>query len=174
MADFVEFVAARRESLWRTAWALTGDAGKAEDLVQTVLLKVWPRWGSITAGGDDDPEPYVRRAIYTTYVSWWHRRWRAELPFAAVPESPEQGDELTTALLRRDLLVAMAGLTRGQRATLVCRYFDQLSVAETTAVLGCSTGTVKSQTARALAALREPLRTADHPDHADLRSDIHD
>ncbi len=45
MADFVEFVAARRESLWRTAWALTGDAGKAEDLVQTVLLKVWPRWG---------------------------------------------------------------------------------------------------------------------------------
>lgn len=52
MVDFVEFVAARRESLWRTAWALTGDAGRADDLVQTALVKVWPRWDSITAGGD--------------------------------------------------------------------------------------------------------------------------
>jgi RNA polymerase sigma-70 factor (sigma-E family) len=162
MAEFVEFVEARRESLWRTAWALTGDPGRADDLVQTALLKVWPRWGSITDKGD--PEAYVKRVIYTTYIGWWHRKWRGEVSYADVPE-PEGADaDLGTAMLRHDLLVAMARLTRGQRATLVCRFFDQLSVAETASVLGCSVGTVKSQTSRALAALREPLRSSDPVD----------
>lgn len=121
------------------------------------MLKVWPRWQVIAARGD--PEPYVKRAIYTTYVTWWHRRWTAEVPSEQVPDRGGVTDDLDTVLLRRDLLAAMAGLSRGQRATLGCRFLDDMSVAETAFTLGCSVGTVKSQTARALAALRTTLST---------------
>lgn len=79
---FAEFVAVRSAALLRSAWLLTGDAGKAEDLLQTVLAKAWRRWPNIADGGA--PEAYVRRALFTTYVSWLRRRWRAERP-AAVP-----------------------------------------------------------------------------------------
>jgi RNA polymerase sigma-70 factor (sigma-E family) len=159
VTGFAEFVESRRPALWRTAWALTGDSGRADDLVQTALMKVWPRWQTVAAGGD--PEPYVRRVIYTTYVSWWHRRWRAEAPVAEVPEQAATSNDTSTAMLRHDLLVAMSGLSRGQRAALVCRYFDDLSEAQTAAVLGCSVGTVKSQTSRALAVLRTTFTEAD-------------
>lgn len=64
---FAEFVAARSGGLLRCAWLLTGDPGKAEDLLQTVLAKAWRRWPSITASGA--PEAYLRRALFTTYVS---------------------------------------------------------------------------------------------------------
>jgi hypothetical protein len=63
---FAEFVAARSAVLLRAAWLLTGDAGRAEDLLQTVLATVWPQWPRIAAGGN--PEAYVRRALYTTYL----------------------------------------------------------------------------------------------------------
>lgn len=154
MTDFAEFVDSRRVSLWRTAWALTGDAGKAEDLVQTALMKVWPRWTAVTRAGD--PEPYVRRTLYTTYVSWWHRRWSAESPTDSLPERASD-DEIGRVGLRRDLLTAMSRLPRGQRAVLVCRYFDDLTEAQTAATLGCSVGTVKKQASRALATLRTSL-----------------
>jgi hypothetical protein len=61
---FEEFVASRGRDLWRTAWLLTGDAHKAEDLVQTALMKCWRRWSSIAADGA--AEPYVRRTMVTT------------------------------------------------------------------------------------------------------------
>jgi DNA-directed RNA polymerase specialized sigma24 family protein len=75
---FAEFVAARSAALLRTAWLLTGDAGRAEDLLQTALAASWRRWRHVVAGGY--PEAYVRRAIVTAYLSWWRRRWRAEVP----------------------------------------------------------------------------------------------
>ncbi|MGH3678740.1 MAG: sigma factor, partial [Natronosporangium sp.] len=81
---FAEFVAVRSAALLRNAWLLTGDTGKAEDLLQTVLAKAWRRWPSIVDGGA--PEAYVRRALFTTYVSWWRRRWRAEHPAALPPD----------------------------------------------------------------------------------------
>ncbi|GIF67483.1 hypothetical protein Ais01nite_55180 [Asanoa ishikariensis] len=71
---FTEFVAARSDALLRSAWLLTGDTGRAEDLLQTVLATVWGRWPRIVAGGH--PEAYVRRVLFTTYISWWRRRWR--------------------------------------------------------------------------------------------------
>ena len=82
--EFAAWVDARRPTLWRSAWLLTGDHHRADDLVQTALLKVWPRWTRISTAGD--PEPYVRRVIYTTYLAWWRRRWNAELPTANLPE----------------------------------------------------------------------------------------
>lgn len=147
-AEFDSFVAARGPSLLRTAFLLTGDPHRAEDLVQTALGKTWPRWGSIDAG---PREAYVRKVMLTTYIAWWRRRWNAEYPTASLPEHPATDRDLDQ---RRDLLTALAALPKGQRAVIVLRYFEDLTEVQTAELLGCTVGTVKSQGARALATLR--------------------
>jgi len=157
---FEEFVAARSPALWRSAYLLTGDAHKAEDLVQAALAKTWRRWSTVARDGS--VEGYVRRTMVTTYTDWWRRKWNAERPSAVVPDAsgPAEEDQL---VVRRDVLVALGGLTRGQRAVVVLRYFDDLTETQTAEALGCSVGTVKSQHARAMAALRSsPLLADDH------------
>lgn len=151
--DFDAFVAARGAALWRTAWLLTGDPHRAEDLVQTALGKAWPHWHRVSSGGSF--EAYVRKVLFTTYVAWWRRKWNAEVPTAEPPEPADRpiGDADRVAL-QRDVAAALATLPRGQRAVVVLRYFDDLTEAQAAEVLGCSVGTVKSQTAKALAALR--------------------
>lgn len=76
--DFRLFVAARQAHLRRAAWLLTGEASLAEDLVQTALIKSWPHWHKLANEGA--AESYVRKAMLTTYVSWWRRKWRTEVP----------------------------------------------------------------------------------------------
>ena len=71
-------MAARSPALWRSAYLLTGDAHKAEDLLQTALMKAWRRWSTIAADGA--VEGYVRRVLVTTYTDWWRRKWNAEFP----------------------------------------------------------------------------------------------
>ncbi len=148
-ADFAGFVAARSQRLLRTAYLLTQDRGTAEDLLQTALAKSWQAWGRI----DDDPEPYVRAVLVNTYTSWWRRRWRGEIASGEPPEvahpDPAAGIEERHALWQ-----ALARLPRRPRAVIVLRYLEDLSEAETARMLGVSVGTVKSQTSRALAALR--------------------
>jgi RNA polymerase sigma-70 factor (sigma-E family) len=153
-SDFAAWVDARRPTLWRTAWLLTGDHHRADDLVQTALLKVWPRWTRVTAVGD--PEPYVRRVMFTTYVAWWHRRWNAEVPTAQLPETAAADDAGHV-----DLVAALAALPKRQRAVIVARFFEDLSVADTARELNVSEGTVKSQTSRALATLRNSSLLSD-------------
>ncbi len=148
LAAFEAFVAERGPALLRTAFLLTGDHGRAEDLLQTALGKTWPRWESI---GEGPREAYVRKVMVNTYIAWWRRRWNGEYPTEALPEAPTGRQDLE---LRRDLLVALAALPKGQRAVVVLRYFDDLTEAQTAELLECSIGTVKSQNARALAALR--------------------
>jgi RNA polymerase sigma-70 factor (sigma-E family) len=150
---FEEYVSARGTALLRTAWLLTGDHQRAEDLVQTALGKTWPRWSQIAESGRGAYDAYVRKVMMTTYISWWRRRWGSEYPTAQVPEGCDDGAE-ATVVERRDLLQALAGLPRGQRAVVVMRYFEDLTEVQTAAILGCSVGTVKSQNARALNALR--------------------
>jgi RNA polymerase sigma-70 factor (sigma-E family) len=147
--SFDGFVAARGDALWRSAWLLTGDAHLAEDLVQTALAKSYRRWERI--GDVGGFEAYVRRTLYTTYVSWWRRKWTGERPTEDLPETPAAAPDLA---LRRDLTTALTHLPRGQRAVVVLRYFEDLTERQAAEILGCSVGTVKSQTARALAALR--------------------
>jgi RNA polymerase sigma-70 factor (sigma-E family) len=148
---FEEFVAARSGALWRSAWLLTGDAHKAEDLLQTALLKAWRHWPTIARDGA--VEAYVRRALVTTYTDWWRRKWRAEVPTSKLPDLAGSS-EADRVAVRYDVLAALARLSRGQRAVVVLRYFDDLTEQQTAEALGCSIGTVKSQTARALQALR--------------------
>lgn len=149
VSSFDEFVASRGAALWRSAWLLTGDDQLGEDLVQTALGKSWPAWERVSASGSF--EAYVRRVMYTTYVAWWRRRWNGERPTADLPERP---DLPVTTELRQDLVRASATLPKRQRAVVVLRYFEDLSERQTAELLGCSVGTVKSQTARSLAALR--------------------
>lgn len=146
---FEEYVAARGRGLWSTAWLLTGDAQRAEDLVQTALVKCWRRWDQIAANGCVDG--YVRRAMATTFTDWRRRRWTGETPTADLPDGAAADADLA---VRRDVLSALAHLPRGQRAVIVLRFYDDLTEAQTAHALGVSVGTVKSQTARALKRLR--------------------
>lgn len=148
-AGFDAFVTARGPALLRTAFLLTGDRQRAEDLVQTALGKTWPRWDSIEVG---PREAYVRKVMLTTYIAWWRRRWNAEYPTEQLPELPARGVDPDQ---RRDLLVALASLPKGQRAVIVLRYFEDRTEVQTAELLGCTVGTVKSQSARALATLRQ-------------------
>lgn len=143
---FDAFVAARSPALLRTAYLLTRDHALAEDLVQTALAKAWFHWSRIRA---DDPEPYVRRILVTTYSSWWRRRWTGEIPTEELPESATPAGED-----RLDLWDAIGRLPRRQRAVVVLRFYEDLTEAETARLMGSSVGTVKSQTAKALAKLR--------------------
>ncbi|WP_395297857.1 SigE family RNA polymerase sigma factor [Kitasatospora hibisci] len=152
--DFEEFVAARSPRLLRMAWLLTGDAHLAEDLLQTALAKVWPKWDKIAI---DRPEAYVRRVLVNSHVSWWRRRWHGELPHGELPEPPTQADPFEDVVVGQVLAAAVRALPPRQRAVVVLRFFEDLSVEETAEALGCSTGTVKSNTHRALNALRGKL-----------------
>ena len=151
MADregFDEFVATRSRTLLRTAYLLTGEHALAEDLLQTALAKCWFAWGRIEGA----PEPYVRRVLVTTYATWWRRKWTGERPSAALPDVPVPDG---SSVEDRDALWrALDTLPRRQRAVVVLRYYEDLSEADTAAALGISKGTVKSQAAKALAALR--------------------
>lgn len=151
--DFEEFVAARGPRLLRVAWLLTGDAHLAEDLLQTVLAKAWPKWPRIAA---EHPEAYLRKALVNTHTSWWRRRWWGEVPHGELPETAA-GDAYESVDLEQSLARAVRMLPARQRAVVVLRYFEDLSIAETAAVLGCTDGTVKSQAAKALRTLRTVL-----------------
>ncbi|MER7043772.1 MULTISPECIES: SigE family RNA polymerase sigma factor [Streptomyces] len=152
--DFEAFVAARGPRLLKVAWLLTGDAHLAEDLLQTVLAKIWPKWHKIA---DSHPEAYVRKALVHTHASWWRRRWRGEVPHGELPDATASGDRYASVDLEQSLADAVRALPVRQRAVVVLRYFEDLSVEETAATLGCAEGTVKSQASKALHTLRERL-----------------
>jgi RNA polymerase sigma-70 factor (sigma-E family) len=147
-AEFNEFVGARSSALMRTAYLLTQDHQLAEDLVQTALFKTALRWQRITG----DPEPYVRRILYTESISWWRRRTRR------VAESAPRDDEPSGVDVDVDLQLslehALQQLTLRQRAVVVLRYYEDLTEVEAARVLGVGVGTVKSTHRQALARLR--------------------
>ena len=149
---FGEFIASRSAALVRSAWLLTGDESTAQDLVQTALARTWVRWSRVVE--HDNPEAYVRKVMLSVFLTWHRRRWHGEVATAAPPDRGSPYDEFARADLRESLLVALRGLPRRQRAVVVLRYFDDLTEAQTADVLGCSVGTVKSHSARAMAALR--------------------
>ena len=154
-AGFVDFVVARGSALHRTAVLLTRQEQAAQDLVQIALAKAWQSWSRI----DGNHEAYVRAIMVHEFASGWRRRWRAELPTADLPELPgdDVGGELT---LHQSLMAASATLPARQRAVIVLRFFHDYTEAATAEAMGISVGTVKSQTFKALAALRicEELR----------------
>ncbi len=171
--EFRDFVAARASSLRRTAYLLTADQGHADDLLQTALTKVYLSWDRIR-----DPhaaEAYARRTLVTTYTSWWRRRSWQERPAEHLGER-DQPDHTDALIDRADLRQQLRSLPRQQRAVIVLRFYEDLTVAATADALGISVGTVKSYTSRALVAMRIQLTArptaraiatggSDHADH---------
>jgi RNA polymerase sigma-70 factor (sigma-E family) len=144
-----EFLAARSTALLRTAYALTGDWHRAEDLLQTALVSCYGKWSRIV-----EPEAYLRRAMFRAYLGWRRRRWVGELPSGQLPETAELG-QLTGVELRPAVLEGLASLPPRQRAVVLLRYYLDQTEAETADLLGISAGTVKSQAAKGLVKLRD-------------------
>lgn len=150
---FREFFETRRRPLSRTAFLLTGDHAAAEDLLQEALAKTVRRWKHVSAGGN--PEGYVRQVMLNEVRSRWRRRRRVvELVTATPTDSPGGRDLASDAVQKSVLAAALRQLAAGQRAVLYLRFYEDLSEAETARLLGCTVGTVKSQTHDALARLR--------------------
>ena len=146
-STFEEWARARQQHLVRSAYLLTSDYQRAEDLVQEALVKAAMRWDQLR---DGNPDAWVRTVVYREHVSWWRRR-RREVLVEAVPEGAAYDEPV---LADADLAAALGRLTWSQRAVLLLRFAEDLSVAETAEVLGVTDGTVKRQTSVALARLR--------------------
>lgn len=164
-AEFSEWMTARQPALLRTAYLLTGDHHGAEDLVQNTLAKVYLNWNKVR--DQQAIDGYARRILVNENNSVWRRAWKKkETVSSEVPDwlpSHDVYDEGRNSALWE----LVQTLPKKQRAAVVLRYYEQLSEAETADVLGCSVGTVKSQTSRALATLRgqadsHGLTRADH------------
>jgi RNA polymerase sigma-70 factor (sigma-E family) len=156
-AAFEEFVAGRQAALFRTAFLLTGDRGHAEDLLQGALERAYQHWQRVTAA--DNPDAYVRRIMVNLANDRWRtRRHVVEQGLDAVAAASSARDCQAEQAELRDLVVrALRGVPVRMRTVLVLRYFEDLSEAETAAVMGCSIGTVKSQAARGLDRLRAAI-----------------
>lgn len=158
--DFRAWVSANRDRLRQTAYLLSGDWYLADDLVQDALSRAFAVWSRVTSRGN--PDAYVRKIVVNLYLDHRRRPARRE---DMVPDLPELGDAggFVEATGERDrLLTALAAVPPGQRAVLVLRFWDDLSIEQTGQALGRSTGHVKSQASRGLAALRAALGT-EHP-----------
>ena len=152
--DFDEFVVAASPGLLLLALRLSGDRGDAEDLLQTALWRVARNWP--VSGGN--PVGYARRVIVNLQTDSWRRRRHGhrEISVAVMPERP--ADEPPTAE-RQALVAALFRLPPRQRTIVVLRYWEDLSVEDTAAMLGCSEGTVKSTASRGLERLRQFLES---------------
>lgn len=158
--SFEEFVVGSSARLFTMARLLTGGhRAEAEDLLQGAFERAYRRWGRISRRAD--PERYVRQILVNASVDRWRRlRRHPEAPLVVTGPDPGTAD-LAAAVADRDLLLrGLTALPPRQRAVLVLRYFEDFSEAQTATMLGCSVGTVKSQTARGLARLRDSTGAA--------------
>jgi RNA polymerase sigma-70 factor (sigma-E family) len=154
--EFGDFMRNRASPLHQSAYLLCGDWHLAHDLVQDTLVKAYQHWPRVRQA--DSPDAYVRRILLNEVRSRWRRRELA-MPVPRFPEGSEPvAQDATDEIARRaGLLQALLVLPLRQRATIILRYLEGMSERETAAVLGCSEGTVKSQSARALGTLRNFL-----------------
>jgi RNA polymerase sigma-70 factor (sigma-E family) len=152
-AGYSEYVAARLPSLRRLAAVLCGDWQRADDLVQSALTKLYVHWGRVVAA--TDPDAYARAVLVREFIHERRSAWVKRVHLTGqVADSPAAVADQDAAL---DLRAALAALPPRQRATLVLRFYCDLNVGQAAQTLGCSPGTVKSQTARALETLRQAL-----------------
>ena len=145
--DFEAYVATHWARLVRSAVLLGCPPADAEDLVQSTLLKLMRSWRRVAEAAE--PDAYVYRSLVNALHDARARRWTGELPTADLPDTGFETDQLTGLTVRR----ALAAMSPEHREVLVLRFFADLSERDTATALGLPAGTVKSRTARALAAL---------------------
>jgi RNA polymerase sigma-70 factor (sigma-E family) len=152
---FTEYFVARSDAMRGTAYLLCGDWHRAEDLVQAAFTKLYLAWHQVSR--HDVLDGYVRRILVRTFLDEQRRGfWRREKVGATTWEPPTPVDPTDDRLV---LLRALESVAPRQRAVLILRFWEDLSVDETAALLQCSPGTVKSQSARGLDTLRAVLAT---------------
>ncbi|MEW2620293.1 SigE family RNA polymerase sigma factor [Streptomyces sp. NPDC048106] len=153
--EFGRFMTARWPRLLRTAFLLTGERHTAEDLAQSTLERVYTAWRRVDAA--DDPDAYVRRVMINLHARRHRRRLKEFLArddSGPVREEADRDDVITRAVDRDLLLRALAQLPARQRQAVVLRYWEDLTETQTAQAMGCSVGTVKSNTAKGIAKLR--------------------
>lgn len=156
-AEFAEFVQHRSYALLRTAYLLVGDHQLAEDLLQEALIKTLIAWPRLRDPAKVDA--YVRRTIVTTAISWRRRRSFHEPPVGVVPDA--SGVDQVESLATHQVLIAhLRGLPPRQRAAIVLRYYEDLTLAQTAEIMGCSVGAVKSHVSVGLGSLRARMGPA--------------
>jgi RNA polymerase sigma-70 factor (sigma-E family) len=171
-AGFREWMLVRSSTLRRKAFLLCGDWSAADDLVQDVFVAMYPRWSRIVRGGHVDA--YANRVLVGKHVDARRRPWRRERSVDTVPESVDSSSERAIAEVdERDgpLITALAALPAGQRAVMVLRFTDDLSIEEIAQVMRIPEGTVKSRLSRGTETLRSHLAVTGDPD---TRTELHD
>jgi RNA polymerase sigma-70 factor (sigma-E family) len=158
-AGYVEYVSGRMTTLRRVAYLLCRDWHSADDLVQVAVTRLFAHWSR--ARRMDNLDAYVRKILFHAFISQQRSAWDRRIVLADTPpEGPVAGVDRESVLDVRDALQAVPPR---QRATLVLRYYCDLDVEQAALALGCSPGTVKSQTAKGLAALKRVLEPAMEP-----------
>lgn len=154
--EFAEYFVRRQEAVRRTAYMLCGDWHRADDLAQTAFVTLHRRWRKIRDRGALDA--YVRKTLVRAVIDESRRPWRRERFVEELPEPVPSTEGVAEQVATREaLLQGLRAVPPRQRAVLVLRYFEGLDVAAAAVALGCTEGTVKSQTARGLVALRTAL-----------------
>jgi RNA polymerase sigma-70 factor (sigma-E family) len=148
--EFSEFFTSRFDWARRTAYALCGNWGDAEEIAQNAFVRLYARWPQVRR---DSADPYLRTVVTRLFLDGRRRGRGREFSIADPPDRAVHVDH--SAVESEPVLVALQQVPPRQRAVLVLRFVHDLSVEQTAETLGCSTGTVKSQTARGLQALRE-------------------
>ncbi|WP_235927849.1 SigE family RNA polymerase sigma factor [Goekera deserti] len=161
---FTAFVQQHQAALLRTAYLVTGQHAAAEGVVQAALLKTYTHWDRI----DVSPLAFARRVVVNTHTSWRRllsatERPVSDVPDRAAPRDPHPDDR------KEEMMAALRQLPPRMRAVVVLRFYEDLSEAETARLLGCSVGTVKTQSSRGLARLRQSVAALD-PSHCTDRA----
>lgn len=151
---FADFVRAYSATLFRTAYLMTGDYQRAEDLLQTTLVRVYQRWPRVEAM--DRPVGYARRVLVSQASSWWRRRSSHESPML-LRDEPSRGDRMDEIAEHERVWAAVLSLPPRQRAVTVLRYYEDLTEAEIAETLDMAPGTVKSHSHAATRRLAELL-----------------
>jgi len=138
---FTDFVRAHSGSLFRTAYLMTGDYQRAEDLLQTTLVRVYQRWPRVERM--DWPVGYARKVLVSQASSWWRRRSSHESPML-IRDQPSGQDQMEEVAEHERVWQAVLTLPPRQRAVTVLRYYEDLSEAEIAETLSMAPGTVKS------------------------------
>jgi RNA polymerase sigma-70 factor (sigma-E family) len=161
--EFAEYFAARRDTVRRTAYLLCGDWHWADDLTQITFVRLARAWSRV-----NDPaalDAFSRTCLIRVYLAESRRLFRRRERATETPPEVGRADHADGVSAHLDVMTALATLPPRQRATLVCRFYQGLDVQETAEALGCSAGTVKTQSSRGLATLRRLLGTKlDQPD----------
>jgi len=156
LEEFRGFAEDRLPHLRRTAYLMCGDWHHAEDITQTALTKLYAVWGRRRR--IDNLEAYAHRVLTRACIDHTRRRWRREDPTSALPD---RAGPVADPSLGLQVRAALAALPPRQRAVVVLRFWADLDIKATAKALGCTVGTVKTHSARALSRLRELLGESD-------------